>query len=295
MSIIDQFGFLPKKFKFDSEAYTIYPVDNFDELEKDIKKYVNRDGFIYPPQTYSAKLDPVTFQEIGKIPNSGRPAHLYTMPVSHNIEAKQEDVRNREDIRRTFFSFIMHILGYVYGTRLQFFDWWFDGRIAFEGQHNIAISEENLRKFIEQGLKTFKDWKDCDKKIFINILYMHNRSPTYEWDWERFAIEYMVFDACWKFSRLPRVPHAERIKQICETYSLYYDEAVVRRIVKLRNDLFHEALWSNGQPGTAAEIQDFMASHNLRRLNHRIIPALLSYDSNYIKSDWTSIGCYNFD
>lgn len=295
MSIIDKFGFLPVKLKFDSADYAIYPVDNFDELEKDIKKYVNRDGFVYPPQIYSAKLDPVTFQEISKIPNSERPAHLYKMPASHNIEVKQDDTKNKEDMRRTFFSFIMHILGYVYGTRLQFYDWWFDGRIAFEGQHNITISEENLKKFLEHSLNTFKVWGDAEQKFFINILYMHNRSPSYEWDWERFTIEYMVFDACWKFSKLAKVPHAERIKRICEEYSLHYDKEAVDRIVGLRNDLFHEALWSNDQPGTAAEAQDFMASYNLRRLNHRIIPALLNYASSYIKSDWTNIGCYNFD
>ena len=291
----DQFGFLRKKFKFNSETYTIYPVDNFDDLEKGIKKYVNRDGFIYPPQIYSAKLDPVTFQEISKIPNSERPAHLYKMPASHNIESKQVNAQNKENMRHTFFSFIMHILGYVYGTRLQFHDWWFDGRIAFEGQHNITISEENLKKFLEHSLNTFEPWQDNDQKFFINILYMHNRSPSYEWDWERFTIEYMVFDACWKFSKLPKVSHAERIKRICEKYGLHYDEKAVERIVGLRNDLFHEALWSNDQPGTAAEVQDFMASYNLRRLNHRIIPVLLGYGSSYIKSDWTSIGCYNFD
>jgi len=295
MSIIDEFGFLPVKLKFDSADYVIYPVDNFDELEKDIKKYVNLDGFIYPPQIYSAELDPVTFQKISRIPNSERPAHLYRMPASHNIESKQDDDKNKEDVRSTFFSFIMHMLGYIYGTRLQFHDWWFDGRIAFEGQHNITISEENLKKFIEYSLNTFKPWQDNDQKFFINILYMHNRSPSYEWDWERFTIEYMVFDACWKFSKLTRVPHTERIKRICEEYGLYYNQDAVDRIVRLRNDLFHEALWSRNQPGTAAEAQDFMASYNLRRLNHRVIPSLLGYTSSYIKSNWTDIGCYDFD
>jgi hypothetical protein len=295
MGLIDNFGFLPVKLKFDSADYAIYPVDNFDELEKDVKKYVNKDGFIYPPQIYSAKLDPVTLQEISKIPNSERPAHLFRMPASHNIEVKRDDPRNKEDMRRTSFSFIMHILGYVYGMRLQFCDWWFDGRIAFEGQHNITVSEEKLRKFLEYSLNSFKDWEDSNKSFFINILYMHNRSPSYEWDWERFAIEYMVFDACWKFSQLPKVPHAKRIERICERYSLHYDETEVGRIVGLRNDLFHEALWSNNQPGTAAESQDFMASYNLRRLNHRIIPALLGYVSSYVKSNWTSIGCCTFD
>ena len=294
MSVVDQFGFLPVKFRFDSDDFIIYPVDNFDELESCIKEYVNRDGFIYPPQIYSAKLDPITLQENGKIPNSERPAHLHKLPVSHNIEFKQNGAITKEELRSGIFGFIMHLIGYIYGRRLQFNDWWFDGRIPFKSQHNISISEKVFIKFITHSINKFNSWEEKDKKFFINILYMHNRVPIYEWDWERFAIEYMVFDACWKFSKLPKVSHAERIKRICEEYILHENEVKVTRIVNLRNDLFHEALWCNSQPCTASEGQDFMAS-NLRKLNQRIILALLGYESDYRKSNWTSISSYKFD
>lgn len=276
MVTIDQFGFLSEECKFECDEFRIFPVDEFHKLVEEIKAEVYRDGFLYPH--YDTKT------------------HLYKLPATHNIELKQNNFSlGKRELRLGIIGFIMHLIGYIYGRRLQFHDWWFDSRISFNGQHNIRVSKEGFKRFFAISLAKFDSWNDNSKKFFINILYMHNRVPTYEWDWERFAVEYMVLDASWRFSGLKGKNHAERINKLCNEYGLYQDDKEIKRIIELRNDLFHEALWGKGHPGTSRCAEDFCAGYNLRRLNHRVIPAILGYKSEYIKSNWTNIGCHKFD
>ncbi len=287
MTITDQFGFLPKQLDLECSGFKIYCVDNFHETLESIKKTVNRDGFIYPPATYLAVVAPTTMRKIKRIPNSERPTLLYKLPPSHHIEF-ETDIEKKE-LRRESFGFIMHLIGYIFGVRLQFHDWWFDGRIPFRSRHNITITKKTLEKFFVHSINKFMSWEKDKQKLFINILYMHNRAPSYEWDWEQFSIEYMVFDACRKFSEL-KSTHG-----LCTEYKLYQENDIIKKIVDLRNELFHESLWCGEMPCTAADNDDFFVSYHLRRLNQRLIPALLGYNSTYVSSDWTCRGSCSFD
>jgi hypothetical protein len=298
MIITDQFGFLPKQLDLECSGFKIYCVDNFHETLESIKETINKDGFIYPPMIYSAVVDPTTTQKIKRIPNSERPALLHKLPSSHHIRFETDVMKEKKELRYESFGFIIHLIGYVFGVRLQFHDWWFDGRIPFRSQHNITITKETLEKFFVHSISKFMSWEKDKQKLFINILHMHNRAPSYEWDWEQFSIEYMVFDACWKFSgfgEATKTKHKERIKRICTEYQLYQENDVIKKITNLRNGLFHESLWCGEMPCTAADNEDFFVAYHLRRLNHRLIPALLGYNSSYVKSNWTCRGSYNFD
>jgi hypothetical protein len=295
MTITDQFGFLPKQLDLECSGFRIYCVDNFHETLESIKKTVNRDGFIYPPTIYSAVINPINMRKIKRIPNSERPALLHILPPSHHIEFETDVMKEKKELRCGLFGFIMQLIGYVFGVRLQFHDWQFDGRIPFRSQHNINITKETLENFFVHSINKFMSWEKDKQKFFVNILYMHNRAPSYEWDWENFIIEYMVFDACWKFSELKGTTHGQRIENICTEYKLYQENDVIEKIVNLRNNLFHESLWCGEMPCTAADNEDFFVSYHLRRLNHRLIPALLGYNSSYVRSNWTCRGSYNFD
>lgn len=277
MIVTDQFGFLPKQLDLECSGFKIYCVDNFHETLESIKKIVNRDGFIYLPAT------------------------VHRLPSSHHIEfetAIVKEKKEKKELRRGLLGFMMHIIGYIFGVRLQFHDWYFDGRIPFDSQHNISITKGKLEKFLVHAINKFTNWEKDKQISFVNILYMHNRVPSYEWDWEKFIIEYMVFDACWKFSGLEETTntkHGKRIGKICTEYKLYRKNDVIKKIVKLRNDLFHESLWCGEMPCIAADNDDFFVSYHLRRLNQRLIPALLGYNSAYVSSDWTCRGSYSFD
>jgi hypothetical protein len=125
----------------------------------------------------------------------------------------------------------------------------------------------------------------------------------YQWDWERFTIEYMVFDGLYKLlysiidieknNRTER--RGKRIDFVCNHFGLAFNAEIVKEIVDLRNQLFHETLWSGLQPGTAVPGNAFYHTQNIRRLNQRIIPALLGYKNNYAKSNWWSMDPCLFD
>lgn len=128
-----------------------------------------------------------------------------------------------------------------------------------------------------------------------NLLFMHSRAPSYEWDWERFMIEYMVFDGCWNLSGLVAKKHRDRIKILCDKWGIPADDALVNNIADLRNNFFHKTLWDKSQPSTGVSSEAFLQTYNLRRLKQRLIPALLGYNNSYVRSSWWALGTCLFE
>ena len=67
-----------------------------------------------------------------------------------------------------------------------------------------------------------------------------------------------------------------------------------KKICDLRNELFHETLWDGSQPCTAVNTDAFMCAYHLRRFNQRLIPALLGYNNEYVKTEWWSLSSFLF-
>jgi hypothetical protein len=120
---------------------------------------------------------------------------------------------------------------------------------------------------------------------------MFNRAPSYELDWEHFAIEYMVFDALYKTAtELNLTPttriHPERFDRLCSTFNIPENAAKKEQFVDLRNDLMHETLWDGGHPESPDSDEACLCRFHLRRLNQRLIPAILGYGNDFVRSDW---------
>ncbi len=115
-------------------------------------------------------------------------------------------------------------------------------------------------------------------------------------------MEYTVLDGCWNLGTSQHgfpanTPHKERINTMCKGFGLRYQDdgsTHIDEIVRLRNDLFHEATWDGSQPGMATG-DGFTEAHHLRRLNQRLIPALLDYRTAYIHTAWWLIDTFGFD
>ena len=197
-------------------------------------------------------------------------------------------------------GFLVHLLGYLYGARLQFHDWWVDGRIPLKRQHNITVVDQCAQDFLSNSYMTWKSWSNEQRKLMTNILFMHSRAVSYEWDWERFAMEYMVFDGCCALVKsIPHkninlTEHEKRLINICKHFEIPLNKRLIKKTVKLRNGLFHKTLWGGGQPCTAVEAEAFNIPYYLRRLNQRIIPALLGAKLEYIKTPWWVLGSFSF-
>jgi hypothetical protein len=297
---LDRFGFLNWRRTIEFDGGSLAPVPEFDEAAVWVDSHTNHDGFLYPGM--SPQLDPKTNKIVDEVPRAKRPALLHPIWASHTLTLA--DLETTEELRRGIGALVIHLLGYLFGIRLQFSGWWFDGRvpIRLQATHAIYISEATVQDFLSHCCRTWRGWTEEERRLLINALFMHCRAPSYEWDWERFAIEYMVLDACWKLAELRRRVkktklhrHADQIHILCRAFGIPLDDNLVADIVRLRNELFHEALWDGSQPCTDVGSATFLQPYNLRRLNQRLIPELLEYETPYIRTNWWSIDTFGFD
>ena len=295
----DRFGFLPCDWIFDFDGGTISPIPEIYKVRKRVEKYTNEDGFLYPPLSHRVQLEPRTNKILRKIPGTERPAHLHRVPPSHELRLRVSGTT--EELRKGPGAFVIHLLAYLFGMRLQFHDWWFDSRVPIRmGQtHNIHPNKATAEDFLSHCYRVWQGWLPNEQKLITNVLFMHSRAPSYEWDWERFAIEYMVLDGCWKLAELrygiTGKNHSQRIRRLCQRFGIPYDKKHVKKLITLRNNLFHETLWDGSQPCTAVSPEVVLQPHNLRQLNQRLIPALFGYKNAYVNSIWWSRGAHLFD
>lgn len=286
----DRFGFLPCSYPIEFEGGRILPLPNYNQIRISVAEKTHADGFLYPPIEREGA-------EPGERPlKTERPALIHQITGSHEINLSFRG--SLEELRRGPGGFVIHLLAYLFGVRLQFDGRWFDGRVPIRPTHNIHVTKAVVEDFLSRCYQTWNKWDERKQRLITNVLYMHSRAPAYEWDWERFLIEYMVFDGCWKLSGLGtnnRVDHSKRITNLCHEFSIPLDVHIVKRIVGLRNDLFHETLWDKSQPCTGVGEEAFHQAYNLRRLNQRVIPALLGYKNVYVQSNWWTLGTCLFD
>jgi len=112
---------------------------------------------------------------------------------------------------------------------------------------------------------------------------MFSRSPSYEWDWEEFMIQYMVLDACWKMGErlcgLKCMGHKDRATRLMEHFSIRPEDYSfdLAEMVRLRNDLFHEALWFRQRPGATIGNLGYHMPTKMCMLNEQFIGAFLQF------------------
>lgn len=296
---LDYFGYLGKKESYIFDGGKITVVDDFDSAWNWVKKYANRDGFVYPPSQRNYRRDPITREGKEIVPNTERPALLHNMPVSHSIELI--DGGGVDEQRKGPSGFLIHLLGFILGYRLQFHDWWLDGRVPIHGNNGFHVHRTTVEDFLSHCFSVWKDWNTTNQQLVTNILFMFARAVHYEWDWERFAVEYMVIDGLWKLScdlrgvKASYTPHTSRIRKLCEIYGIPANEDYIEKAVSLRKDLFHETLWDKGQPCSAGSDEAILLTVFLRNLTTRIIPAIFDYRTPFINTGWWYLGQCAFD
>ncbi len=309
----DKIGFLPIKHMIEFDGGAFIPLPKFDEAERIIDNCKNRDGFIYPPTIVMKQgfSPPGEQKEIEwkDIPNTERPALLHKLPASHELSIVNYPID--DDFRKNDGAFLMYLASYLFGVRLQFQNCWFDGRVPIKRIHNISIDQQTASNFFSHSYCTWRKWPKDLRIRFTNILYVNSKAPSYEWDWERFFINYMVFDGLYKFAENnfddKKTGHRKRLYKMCKHFGLACEKENLNKIWELRNNLFHECFWIDNKYGES-EIQSdkndirpgrvfdvgFFQSQNLWRLNQRLIPAILGYDTKYISTTWSCMGSFKF-
>jgi hypothetical protein len=287
----DAFGFLPipRAIIFDRGAAEPLPTLSSD-IANVMHQLTHRDGYRYPPQENALAVE--VFTPLGG--QTERPAHLHQMPSSHVLRLVTRPAETAAPFRLGDGAFLIQFIALIFGYRLQFESWWFDGRLPmFPRRWRLPLQSDQDSRLLSAAYSAWRGWPSRERVRFTNLVYMHVRSATYGWDWERFTINYMVLDGCYKMAlRLNLVPeirrHRERLAGMLQAFGMPI-HADAAKIVAFRNDLFHEALWDGGQPGTGSRIGPKYADH-LSRINDRFLFALTGYRGPYLTADWSSIG-----
>ena len=159
---------------------------------------------------------------------------------------------------------------------------------------DFSIPEGHRDGVISRCYGTWKAWPQVVKTRVTNLLYMNSRSPCYEWAWERFMVDYMVFDGLYKAAAeldlvAANLAHKKRLAAMCDRFGVPKDGARLAFIYDLRNGLFHEALWAEGTPGYGLSEEAVYAAMHLRGMNLRVIAGLLGHDNEYVHSQWWSL------
>jgi hypothetical protein len=299
---VEKFGFLNLKAGFEFGSVIIEPLPHFEDANDYMVDNCHRDGFFYPPITHSVEGHYDTSKKKivygDEIPNTRRASQYYMIPASHQISIKNPVAT---DLKMGDAGLLVHLLAFLYGTRVQFAEWSIDGRIPRNIQGDIAseaVGFQNKANFFLSF--TYNKWKGWSKEcqlLYINILYMHSRSLSIETDWESFVSQYMVFDALYKLHEsLGRdiiKGHAARLIGMRKYYNLAeHSEPALSKICNARNKLFHEALWMDSTPGhKSSNGEDFW----LNRINARLIVAITGYDNDYVHFPWWTFGQKVFD
>jgi hypothetical protein len=287
-----EFGFLTRSLSLASDRIGIVPKDDYVVNLAQFTGDLHTDGFFYPSSTHTVAFPnwpDMTRQE--RVPNTGRPAQLFTLPASHTLSIKGPigDEPARDDA-----SFIVQVLAYLFGTRLQVAGWQFDGRIPVRhSTHHTWIGQAALERFVPQAYEEWRSQNANGRLRLTNILYMHCKASSYEWPWERFFVEYLVtdalFDYCYRTTLTTRVTHGERLKEMCGRLGVWCPaEAPIEALVDMRNSLFHEALWDGERPGYRTGEDSYYKVFELRTLNQRLIAALLGGATPYTGIPWTA-------
>lgn len=294
-----EFGFLQHPLKGNFAGISITPLPDHSENLDWLQKNSNKDGYFYPPQIATYSVDPFTNKTKEKIKQSEKPATVYNLPPSHQININNPVAKQSEQF--TDEVLIIYLLAYLHGTRLQPSEWKFEGRVPIKSVHNIFISDDTCLHFLEHTYTWWRALTEHQRTKFVNLLYVYTRATSLEWNWDAFVHQYMVFDALYNFHlefkpRIKASNHKERFSILCSEYTVF-NEDYVEKIYDARNNLFHEAMWVGGSTigYGSPDNNAHQLPHHLARLNARIICSITGYKNEYTSSIWWSMGTFLFN
>lgn len=294
---VDRFGWIPRPLDLQGAFGQLRTLSDFDDAVATITRRADYEGYVYPSfENVGAWREP--HEASNAIDHVTRPEKIHKLQATHELSltAASDDpaiLRNADS------GFIIHFLGYLLGYRCQFWDWWVDLRVSVRSQadHDV-FSPKILSKCLDLGISSWREWEQRERTIFINAMFLHNRGSGYQWDWERLQTEYQVLDAFYNVAssrfKLPKSTHGKRIEILCKQFPLYWLPVLVDRIVRVRNNLIHEALWGGQTPGTAPDEETFYAPIWLHNFNQRLGLAILGFTNEYVSSRWNTLGTFAF-
>jgi len=299
----DKFGFLPEPISLRFAHGRIVPVSDYASVKKDVEAAAHKNGYLFPPEISRQRAmpesyDPTTggYAKWEAVPNTKRPSPVQFLPVSHELTVHG---LNASEGREGIGSFIIHLVAFVYGVRLQFHDWRIDGRALTKGRSPFHASPHSAEQFIDSAINTRNGLPQELRVKMTNILYLYSMALSQEYEWLEFTLLYMVFDACYNIAEehhsIRAQTHEERFEKVASFFNVVKEKQEFKEWVRLRNDLFHEALWDGRTPGTSTFSKAYSHILYFRGFECRVIAALLGHKSKFITDSWKHMAMSYFD
>jgi hypothetical protein len=294
----DEFGCLPIELRANLGEYEIFPTRYFkSNIKRVLKKYLHKDGFMYPPEEETWTYDIFTEKKKKKLPNTKKPATLHK-PVSTHLIRRVDGVDLPKDFRSNDGALILRIFDILYETTTQFSEWWWAGRVRIYDKNFTWLTQNEVEKAFKDVFPVWNSWNEDSKKVFLNCAFNFGRSMSYEWDYERFIFLYICIDAVWwiaqenhgvkYLSGKKTGGHGDRINSLLAHFGLHQNPLVVKSIVDVRNNLFHQGVWGGINPLSGKDEKEYQAMRYLHEIVRRCIFRVVGIDSRYIKSNWES-------
>jgi hypothetical protein len=307
-----KFGVLIEPIRAIAGPYLIEPVGQFDEIVARIRIDLHEEGYLYQPVHVTRDIDPFTRKPLDVQPNTRRPAPLYRKHGTHQIR-RIDDRPLPDDFLEREGALLIHLLALLYKGRCQFESWWFDGRIPV-GKGTVASWRPyELSRILSWVLKEFNSWPTKTQAHYSALLHLFTRSETYFWPWEQFLFYYMCVDGIWKiiqgllgkyFSQQwcgkdigKGLHHRNRLVRLRNellghhTWKEAESEAIAR-IIKSRNEWFHEAIWNKGgstEPKLAGSNDSgvsYQLVDDLNGLVTRLLLGVAELPCEYLSTPW---------
>jgi hypothetical protein len=274
---VDRFGFLNARIRIDFDGGCVETLDDFKETSSRIGSLADTDGYLYP-STRHPQFSPVFSS--------------HKLTLSNNADP----LCNRDGIA----GFVVQSLAFLFGTKLQFWDWYLEGRVPVKVS-NVDFSplQKSIDLFLHKAIDSWNQYTPIEKRRIISILFVHSVAGAIQWDWQQFMLEYMVTDACYKMVTEEGKGRAKkRLKKpfevLCDRFGLVKDDERFKLFKDLRNKLFHETLWHGGQVFTYRGSESTYAPIFFRRFNSRVITGILCGSGAYVESKWTTLDRTSF-
>jgi len=226
---------------------------------------------------------------------------LWYLPVTHELIYTGHRRRDRTRTKSELAAFLLYLVGAAFGAQLQHEDWFVVGRQSKTGNPIFVPEKRTIEQLLDHGEQWFDKSSSAVQTAAISAFYLHNLLPSYEWEWEEFAWEYSVFDACWFIARenglvtRASIGHADRFKQFADACGLVSKDDHFKTWVNLRNDLIHQVTWGYAVPGHAPKSEVSGALLWMRAFVAFALFACISYPSPSLKEDWQTAALVGLD
>lgn len=283
-----EFGYLPIDVACEFDGGRIMSGTRYADSLTLVQRSAHPDGHLYPPIVETRSRGVAGDWE--PVPRSRRGALMQSLPPTHILVI---DDPSLGDPRLGEAALLLHLLAAMCGRRLQFAEWFVDGRVSIRGQaDHYPPHARQLAPALGAALAQWRRWPLRPRQLAVNALYLHGRAMSLEFVWDQFVNQYLVADAAFRLVQQttpgwsPSGGHRGRLGALCSLFGVPTEGSPLQTIVDARNELFHEAQWAGGMPGMADSDELWNACLSLQGLCLRILYGAFGLRGGYLSGSW---------